>query len=414
MSFDIETPGGAGIVQMSAEAVQLQLVQGTSAGKDSATSVSRMASTFNKYVNPGRDAVWDAVGTSVHGLHSTHPNIVEASDMATVWAQFRTWIDEILLPGEVIVVVAYNGASCDLKWLWTLTQAPDSPFDLPDSFGYFLDPYRVIAKMSSCKLNPEKSKLDSLLLGVVWKYINDGENLNGAHDSLVDVKAQTDILVHPYFVPFIDWSISIKLISEIFTKTEQNNMKKNMEPTRPVHRPWHNESNDVTWAPSQKDSYDGPNGSTNAPSEPDNECDENHDYASESAAATSKIRTDKNSALKDATGHEKDHLPSKSAGETHQTAPVDDPASEDSGIDFASSKTRKMHPSSKLDANSNSQIAPISSKLITEIDQIDPNNNAPLEVGRDLPPNQLGQQRMDIDHVQIGRAICTWSMSYGH
>ena len=157
LSFDIETSGGAGIVQMSAEVVQLQLAQCTSAGKDIATSMSRMASTFNKYVNPGRDAVWDAVGTSVHGLHSTHPSIVEASDMATVWAQFRTWIDEILLPGEVIVVVAYNGASCDLKWLWTLTQAPDSPFDLPDSSENYLDPYRVIAKMSLCKLNPEKS-----------------------------------------------------------------------------------------------------------------------------------------------------------------------------------------------------------------------------------------------------------------
>ena len=266
LSFDIETSGGAGIVQMSAEAVRLQLAQGTSAVKDIATRVSRVPSTFNKYVNPGKDAVWDAIGTSVHGLHSTHPNIVEASDMATVWAQFCTWIDDILFPGEVIVVVAYNGETCDLKWLWTLTQAPDSPFDLPDSFEYFLDPYRVISKMKTCKLHQEKSKLDSLSLGVVWKYINDGKNLNGAHDSLVDVKAQTDILVHPFFVPFIDRSASIKLISEIFTKTQQNHMRKNMEPTRPVHRPWQeiDGSKDVTWTPSRNDSYDGPSGGPNA------------------------------------------------------------------------------------------------------------------------------------------------------
>ena len=126
------------------------------------------------------------------------------------------------------------------------------------------------------------------------------------------------------------------------------------------------------------------------PSKPANECDENHDYSSESAAETSKIRTDKNSAPEDATGHEKDHLPSESAGETHQTAPVDDPASEDSGIDFLSSKTHKMHPSSYLDADSSSQIAPVSSTFITEINQIDPNNNAPLEVGSDLPSEPAG------------------------
>ena len=50
LSFDIETSGAAGIVQMSAEAVRLQLGQGTSAGKDVATSVSRVPMTFNKCV----------------------------------------------------------------------------------------------------------------------------------------------------------------------------------------------------------------------------------------------------------------------------------------------------------------------------------------------------------------------------
>ena len=85
-----------------------------------------------------------------------------------------------------------------------------------------------------------------------------------------------------------------------------------------------------------------------------------------------------------------DHLPSESAGETHQTAPVDDLASEDSGIDFLSSKTHKMHPSSYLDADSSSQIAPVSSAFIMEINQIDPNNSAPLEVGSDLPSEPAG------------------------
>jgi hypothetical protein len=53
-------------------------------------------------------------------------------------------------------------------------------------------------------------------------YANNGSNLNGAHDSLVDVRAQTDILTHSSFVPFIDPASSIQPIDEIFTRTLQN------------------------------------------------------------------------------------------------------------------------------------------------------------------------------------------------
>ena len=131
------------------------------------------------------------------------------------------------------------------------------------------------------------------------------------------------------------------------------------------------------------------------PSEPANECNENHDYSSESVAETSKIRKDNNSAPEDTTGHENDHLPSESAGETHQTTPVDDPASEDSGIDFASSETHKTHPSSNLDTDSNSRIDPVSSESITEINQINPNTMYLWKLGGTFLLNQLGQQWMD-------------------
>jgi hypothetical protein len=68
--------------------------------------------------------------------------------------------------------------------------------------------------------------------------MDNGSNLNGAHDSLVDVRAQTDILTHSSFVPFIDPASSIQPINEIFPRTLQNEWKKNMEPTRPVHAHW--------------------------------------------------------------------------------------------------------------------------------------------------------------------------------
>ena len=82
------------------------------------------------------------------------------------------------------------------------------------------------------------SKLDSYELGVVWAHINDGQNLNGAHDSLVDAKAQSDVFLHPHFIPYVNKKESIQPIDEIFTKTTVREWKKEMKPTRPVHSPW--------------------------------------------------------------------------------------------------------------------------------------------------------------------------------
>ena len=125
-----------------------------------------------------------------------------------------------VLPDEKIVLVAYNGETCDLKWVWKMTQAPHSQLTLPLQIEYFLDPLRVIRNYKGCKLNPCKSKLDSLELGIVWKYINAGRNLNGAHDSLVDAKAQTYVLVDKSFASFINQKASIQPVDLIFTATQ--------------------------------------------------------------------------------------------------------------------------------------------------------------------------------------------------
>jgi hypothetical protein len=120
----------------------------------------------------------------------------------------------------------------------------------------------VIEKYKTCPFNKTKSKIEAYELGVVWKYANNGSNLNGAHDSLIDVRAQTDILTHSCFVPFIDRASSIQPIDEIFSRTLQNEWKKNMEPTRPVHVPWVEltKEHNIKWEPSWQDKYTGPQG----------------------------------------------------------------------------------------------------------------------------------------------------------
>ena len=52
-----------------------------------------------------------------------------------------------------------------------------------------MDSKKVISYYKGCLLNSSKSKIDSDELGGVWKYIHN-KNLNGAHDSKIDVQAQ--------------------------------------------------------------------------------------------------------------------------------------------------------------------------------------------------------------------------------
>jgi hypothetical protein len=86
--------------------------------------------------------------------------------------------------------------------------------------------------------------------------------LNCAHDSLIDAKAQTDIFIHKYFGPFIDQKHTVQQIDAIFTATQQNEWKKTMEPDRPVHHPWVEQtaSTNFEWSPPKRDSYTGPHG----------------------------------------------------------------------------------------------------------------------------------------------------------
>ena len=85
---------------------------------------------------------------------------------------------------------------------------------------YFLNPLKVIGEYSQCLLHYSLSKLEFLELDYVWKFISE-ENLNDAHDSLVDAQSHTDIVTSKYFVDFIDLTKSICSINESFTKTEQ-------------------------------------------------------------------------------------------------------------------------------------------------------------------------------------------------
>jgi hypothetical protein len=117
---------------------------------------------------------------------------------------------------------------------------------------YFIDPCRVISKYKSCGLNKTKTNMQGHALGVVWSYIHCGQCPENAHDSIVDAKAQTEVLIDARFVPFIYHSNSIQLIFKMFSKTQKNEWRKEMEPSHPVHAPWVDLTHDNTplqWEP---------------------------------------------------------------------------------------------------------------------------------------------------------------------
>jgi len=152
----------------------------------------------------------------VHQITDDDERIQLDEGIERVWQQFTSWFYREVNTSETVVLVAWNGETCDLKWLWKITQAPGSRCSLPQQIKFFIDPFRVVGYFKTCPINKTKSKIESYDVGSVWKFISNA-NLNGAHDSLIDAKAQTDIFIHKYFAPFINRKHTVQQIDAIFT-----------------------------------------------------------------------------------------------------------------------------------------------------------------------------------------------------
>jgi hypothetical protein len=63
---------------------------------------------------------------------------------------------------------------------------------------------------------PLWTKVEGYDLDSMWKYIN-GHNLNKVHNSLIGIKAQTNILINKMFAPFINRIASIQTMDAIFS-----------------------------------------------------------------------------------------------------------------------------------------------------------------------------------------------------
>ena len=121
---------------------------------------------------------------------------------------------------------------------------------MPPQTINFLHPLKVINHYNSCLYQSLNGKLESLKHGCVWKFIAD-DNLNGTHDSLIDYKVQTDIVILTYFFPFIKQSESIQPLDNIFSRIQQSAMAKKLESQQELHKPWFKleEGDNFLWTP---------------------------------------------------------------------------------------------------------------------------------------------------------------------
>ena len=132
-----------------------------------------------------------------------------------------------------------------MEWIYRLTQSPNLSLDIPPNIKYFIDPMKVIKHFKSCKLNSKHSKLETPSLSSVWKFIN-GKIVDGVHNSLVDAKAQTDVVIHPYFIGYLNKTNSIQSVKDIFQKKTKNRIHQLEEQARLVHTPWMSDENTAT------------------------------------------------------------------------------------------------------------------------------------------------------------------------
>ena len=125
------------------------------------TNMSRSERTFNRYVNPGGDTPRDLAMTAIHGLYKHHPLILGTNYIDIVWKEFQQWVNKQIRDNEATILVACNGISCNLKWIWRLTQVPLTRFNMPRKVKFFLDPRNVVGKYKSCDLDLGKNKSKS-------------------------------------------------------------------------------------------------------------------------------------------------------------------------------------------------------------------------------------------------------------
>jgi len=204
---------------------------------------------FDKYILPAKHSVISQETYQIHGLtlHNLHNK--GAQPLAAVWKLFVEYIESFLEGGKKWgIIIVWNGKSCDLEWFYKITKdGNDNNLSMPQWCPFLLDPQAVTTAYTGCKFNSNHSKLESYGLETVWcYYAMQQEQLSNAHNSLVDCKAQMDIVLHGHFQNYIDKKKSVTTFDEIWSAKRKRHSEVSSEATRKVPPGW-TEDSTTTW-----------------------------------------------------------------------------------------------------------------------------------------------------------------------
>lgn len=257
-SYDIEHAGEtAGPVQISCKAYDADF---------------NTLGVFNEFVRPTCSA--DDWLVEAHLIRPDQDRIKNADEITDVFPRWVEFIEGHLDGGtKQGVLVAWEGNSCDIDWLYKLTEEKyRGKLRMPSHCPYFMDPKYVIKKYTGCKLTEEKRAAEAKKngtttpvgygLGVLYCYVTGKEELDGAHDALVDCEAQMKVVTDKRFLPYMDKANSILTFDEMWAAKRKRRAKVLEETTRPTPTGWEDNSKKswkVPWAHSYSGQCGGPN-----------------------------------------------------------------------------------------------------------------------------------------------------------
>ena len=208
---------------------------------------------FNEFIRPPDTAVWDEHATRVHGYHRSHESIVSAKSIVEVWARFKSTVESYTTkPNTVGMMLAWNGKASDCSKLFELTEVEyRGTLFMPDGVLYFADPMIAINGYKRNVLNESKSLTGTPLgygLGVIYEIMFD-EPLAGAHNSLVDAKAQAKIFADARVQSTFDLSKVVVLMEDVWSGKKKREYELASEPTRAVPFGWDDEGTEQNVIP---------------------------------------------------------------------------------------------------------------------------------------------------------------------
>jgi hypothetical protein len=212
---------------------------------------------FDSYVKPANGAKWCQHTINVHGIEPSQQRMKDASPIEVVWHELLKYFERLLEGGKKGILLAWGGKACDVEWMFRITEESHlGILKMPDNVPYFCDPRHVINHYKGCKL-----RMDGMLgLGCaeMWCHVMNKDKLDGAHSSIVDARAQQEIVSTGRFMQFLDKPESIVTMDSVWEAKRKKRILQDAELKRPLPKGW--TEDDTTWEIPIRLSYEGSQG----------------------------------------------------------------------------------------------------------------------------------------------------------